>query len=345
VEFLLVLVVLAGAVLVIAGPLRSGARPEEGEDADRAALEAAKEAKYREIRDAELDYRTGKLSDSDYRAVDRQLRAEAVEILRKDPDLLELVIDFLMTNVPFARAMLGGKETAIDITGGWDAVDLRGRAAASRHGRLLQPDPRAVPLERERRTGRGHRQVPRARPEACEPHPAGAADRTAEQGADRARAPVSTALEPVGGRLVAALAADLPRERLIRTSLVDCGIGSAAEAQRAFDAFCQWFAAVPLIPEGSHHVMLKGSVDRMWHAVILNTNMYRTLCETYLGFFLDHHPRDDYPPQPWIQETVYTLVLAHGSGLSPLLSAWSPSTVARLAATPARAGRVDGRRA
>jgi hypothetical protein len=156
---------------------------------------------------------------------------------------------------------------------------------------------------------------------------------------------VSTALEPVGGRLVAALAADLPRERLIRTSLVDCGIGSAGEAQRAFDAFCQWFAAVPLIPEGSHHVMLKGSVDRMWHAVILNTNMYRTLCETYLGFFLDHHPRDDYPPQPWIQETVYTLVLAHGSGLSPLLSAWSPSTVARLAATPARAGRVDGRRA
>ena len=49
---------------------------------ERRALEAAKEAKYREIRDAELDYRTGKLSDEDFRALDRTLRAEAVEILR-----------------------------------------------------------------------------------------------------------------------------------------------------------------------------------------------------------------------------------------------------------------------
>jgi len=45
--------------------------------------------------------------------------AEAVSILRKDPDLLELVIDFLMTNVPFARAMIGGKEPTVDVIGGW----------------------------------------------------------------------------------------------------------------------------------------------------------------------------------------------------------------------------------
>jgi hypothetical protein len=50
-------------------------------------LEAAREAKYREIRDAELDYRTGKLSREDYEAIDRQLRAEAIEILnRLDPE-------------------------------------------------------------------------------------------------------------------------------------------------------------------------------------------------------------------------------------------------------------------
>jgi hypothetical protein len=46
-----------------------------------AELEAAREAKYREIRDAELDRRTGKLSEEDYQAIDRSLRAEAVEIL------------------------------------------------------------------------------------------------------------------------------------------------------------------------------------------------------------------------------------------------------------------------
>jgi hypothetical protein len=44
-------------------------------------LEAAREAKYREIRDAELDFRTGKLSPEDYEAIDAELRAEAIEIL------------------------------------------------------------------------------------------------------------------------------------------------------------------------------------------------------------------------------------------------------------------------
>ena len=44
-------------------------------------LEAARESKYREILDLELDYRTGKLSDEDYRATDAALRVEALEIL------------------------------------------------------------------------------------------------------------------------------------------------------------------------------------------------------------------------------------------------------------------------
>jgi hypothetical protein len=52
-----------------------------GEDADSDELEAAREAKYREIRDAELDYRTGKLSEHDYRELDAELRAEALAIL------------------------------------------------------------------------------------------------------------------------------------------------------------------------------------------------------------------------------------------------------------------------
>ena len=50
-------------------------------------LEAAKEAKYQEIRDAELDARLGKLSAEDHRVLDRQLRAEAIEILRELDEL------------------------------------------------------------------------------------------------------------------------------------------------------------------------------------------------------------------------------------------------------------------
>jgi hypothetical protein len=48
---------------------------------ERAELEAEREAKYREIRDTELDYRTGKLSQEDFAATDGALRAEAVAIL------------------------------------------------------------------------------------------------------------------------------------------------------------------------------------------------------------------------------------------------------------------------
>ncbi len=49
----------------------------------RIDLEAARDAKYREIRDAELDHQTGKLSDADYEAIDSTLRAEAIELLHQ----------------------------------------------------------------------------------------------------------------------------------------------------------------------------------------------------------------------------------------------------------------------
>jgi hypothetical protein len=85
VAYVLVLVVLAGVVYLISGPLRAAHRPDDPgtEAADVAELEAARDAKYREIRDAELDMRTGKLSDEDYAALDGSLRTEAVEILHE----------------------------------------------------------------------------------------------------------------------------------------------------------------------------------------------------------------------------------------------------------------------
>ncbi|HEY2478740.1 MAG TPA: cytochrome c-type biogenesis CcmF C-terminal domain-containing protein [Solirubrobacterales bacterium] len=47
----------------------------------RTEADALKEAKYREIRDAELDHASGKLSDEDYAILDAELRKEAVAIL------------------------------------------------------------------------------------------------------------------------------------------------------------------------------------------------------------------------------------------------------------------------
>jgi hypothetical protein len=63
-------------------PRADDANPGEIElEEQRIELETAREAKYREIRDTELDYRTGKLSREDFAATDGALRAEAVEIL------------------------------------------------------------------------------------------------------------------------------------------------------------------------------------------------------------------------------------------------------------------------
>jgi flagellar biosynthesis/type III secretory pathway M-ring protein FliF/YscJ len=84
VEYVVAIVVLAAVVaIVVAGPLRRGAGASAAVDDRREALEAAKEAKYREIRDAELDFRMGKLSEEDYGKTDRELRAQAIEILKQ----------------------------------------------------------------------------------------------------------------------------------------------------------------------------------------------------------------------------------------------------------------------
>jgi hypothetical protein len=81
---LVILAALAAVVALVSAPLRSRAVQRVRADAeDRIAeLEARKEAKYRELHDAEMDLRTGKLSQEDHRVLDRQLRAEAVEILK-----------------------------------------------------------------------------------------------------------------------------------------------------------------------------------------------------------------------------------------------------------------------
>jgi len=100
---ILTLALLAVVILVVSAPLRAASSRPEGESLDerarpredriasaedpvaraedRVELEVAREAKYREIRDAEMDYRTGKLSTEDFAATDGALRAEALEIL------------------------------------------------------------------------------------------------------------------------------------------------------------------------------------------------------------------------------------------------------------------------
>lgn len=77
------LILLAAVILFVSAPLRVARGREEPLSSEAEQLEAAREAKYREIRDVEMDYRTGKLSRADYEAVDGVLRGEALEILNR----------------------------------------------------------------------------------------------------------------------------------------------------------------------------------------------------------------------------------------------------------------------
>jgi hypothetical protein len=84
-EFLIVLVLVAAVAFWISVPLRR----EEGfaepavEDPVLAELEARKQAKYREIRDTEQDHAQRKLSGEEFGRQDAELRAEAIEILKR----------------------------------------------------------------------------------------------------------------------------------------------------------------------------------------------------------------------------------------------------------------------
>jgi flagellar biosynthesis/type III secretory pathway M-ring protein FliF/YscJ len=71
VEYALAVLLLAALVaFAVTRPLRSPGAEERRE-----------QTRIAELRDAELDHRMGKLSKEDWRAVDRDLRAEAIVIL------------------------------------------------------------------------------------------------------------------------------------------------------------------------------------------------------------------------------------------------------------------------
>jgi hypothetical protein len=82
---LIAIVILGLGIWFVGQPLRSKvAEQDDLQDEGRIAdLEAARDAKYRQIRDLEMDYRTGKLSEEEWRSIDRELRGEAVEVLHE----------------------------------------------------------------------------------------------------------------------------------------------------------------------------------------------------------------------------------------------------------------------
>ena len=90
--FLAVVVLLAAIVFYVTAPLRATGRATALAEVERALrrreeLEAQRTQRLAELRDLDLDHRTGKLDDADFEADDARLRAEAVAILRELDEL------------------------------------------------------------------------------------------------------------------------------------------------------------------------------------------------------------------------------------------------------------------
>ena len=84
-ELFLALVIVVLVAWFVTAPLRNREAPRGDDEAtaELADLEARKRAKYRQIRDAEADRAAGKLTDEDFQRLDRELRTEAIEILKR----------------------------------------------------------------------------------------------------------------------------------------------------------------------------------------------------------------------------------------------------------------------
>ncbi len=80
---LIALVLLVAVAAFVAYPFWGRGDASRSEDPELAGLEAARESKYREIRDAETDLASGKLSQDDFDLVNAELRSDAVEILKQ----------------------------------------------------------------------------------------------------------------------------------------------------------------------------------------------------------------------------------------------------------------------
>ncbi|MGK2878670.1 MAG: hypothetical protein ACSLFF_08890 [Solirubrobacterales bacterium] len=81
-EVLLTIAMVITVVTFLAWPVVKGV-DERVVDSARAELEDAKQAKYREIKDAELEHGAGRMTEVQWELTDRELRREAMQILAR----------------------------------------------------------------------------------------------------------------------------------------------------------------------------------------------------------------------------------------------------------------------
>ena len=111
---------------------------------------------------------------------------------------------------------------------------------------------------------------------------------------------------------------------ILDTAISEFGVKSPERAEELLDAFLQWFALIPSTADGRPLQMLR-SVDRIWHAMIVNTAFYRTFCIETVGEFIDHNPldvvRDAEAKQEYADHTLALLKSVYEGRINPALCA------------------------
>ena len=111
---------------------------------------------------------------------------------------------------------------------------------------------------------------------------------------------------------------------IIETAMRECGVKTEKRAKDLLDAFLQWFALIPQATPEKPLQMLR-SVDRIWHAMVLNTAFYRAFCNETVGKFVDHNPldvvRNKSAKRDYADHTLKLVEQTYGSGANEALYA------------------------
>jgi len=93
-----------------------------------------------------------------------------------------------------------------------------------------------------------------------------------------------------GKTLYAAMKQGFDYRPILDTAVRESGM-THEEAASCFDGLLQWLSVIPFARK-AQPVQMIGSIDRVWHAFVLHTKLYRTFCDRWFGRYIDHDPLD-----------------------------------------------------
>ncbi len=130
---------------------------------------------------------------------------------------------------------------------------------------------------------------------------------------------ISRDAAPRGRALHAAMLTAFDFTPVLDTAVQHYGL-ARADAASLFDGLLQWLSAIPFARPGQPIQMVE-SIDKLWHAFVLNTKLYRRFCDRFFGRYIDHDPLDrhfaELSKKQYARFTLATLSEEFGESLHP----------------------------